>query len=272
MKDDALDQNPFVSSEESARSLGVVEANTGAEIDKVDWSLTNLSSLLEAGGPVALVLIILSMVILALTLLKCWHFYWIQLDARKFIALALNDWRNKHHAKAFETLKNSKSPIARVMESAMSLLIDNKLDGVTAREEVLRVASNHMDAVRSHLKSIEVIAALSPLLGLLGTVFGMIEAFKRLESAGTAVDPAILSGGIWEALITTAMGLSVAIPAVFVLNWFERRAARFQLAMEDAMTQVFIVHALNTQDSSKVQNKGSVEQQSVSDTSLRTVK
>ena len=67
----------------------------------------------------------------------------------------------------------------------------------------------------------------------------MIEAFQRLEEAGTAVDPAVLSGGIWEALLTTAAGLAVAIPAIIALNWLEQRIENFKLAMEDAMTRVF---------------------------------
>ncbi len=54
----------------------------------------------------------------------------------------------------------------------------------------------------------------------------MIEAFRQLEAAGNQVNPAILSGGIWEALLTTAVGLAVAIPAVVALNWLERRIER----------------------------------------------
>lgn len=70
-------------------------------------------------------------------------------------------------------------------------------------------------------------------------VLGMIEAFQRLEQAGSQVDPAILSGGIWVALLTTAAGLTVAIPAVMALNWLERVIERFGHRMEDAVTQVF---------------------------------
>jgi biopolymer transport protein ExbB len=56
------------------------------------------------------------------------------------------------------------------------------------------------------------------LLGLFGTVLGMVEAFRQLELAGSQVDPAVLSGGIWQALLTTAVGLAVAIPAVLAHN------------------------------------------------------
>ena len=60
-------------------------------------------------------------------------------------------------------------------------------------------------------------------MGLFGTVLGMITAFKDLQSAGNAVDPSILAGGIWVALLTTAVGLAVAMPVSVILTWFETR-------------------------------------------------
>jgi biopolymer transport protein ExbB len=89
---------------------------------------------------------------------------------------------------------------------------------------------------------LEVIAALSPLLGLFGTVLGMIKAFQKLELAGSNVDPSILSGGIWEALLTTAIGLAVAIPAVLLVNYFDRIIDRTRHQMEDAATQIFVAN------------------------------
>ena len=77
------------------------------------------------------------------------------------------------------------------------------------------------------------------MLGLFGTVLGMIKAFQRLEEAGSQVNPAILSGGIWEALLTTAAGLAVAIPAVAALNWLESKLDRLTHHMEDGLTRVF---------------------------------
>ena len=69
--------------------------------------------------------------------------------------------------------------------------------------EVSRVGSREIKELERYLRGLEVIANLSPLLGLLGTVLGMIKAFSKLESAGTKVDPTILAGGIWEALRRT---------------------------------------------------------------------
>ena len=83
------------------------------------------------------------------------------------------------------------------------------------------------------------IATTAPLLGLLGTVVGMIDAFQALQEAGSRADPAALAGGIWEALLTTAAGMAVAIPAGVALTWFESIAARLQGDMETAATRVF---------------------------------
>ncbi len=205
------------------------------------WSIEQLWAFVDAGGPVIMLLMVMSIVGGAVLLLKLWQFMQLQLGRRQFIDKAMKHWQIGQYREAMAVLNKSRNPIARVMESAMSLKT-LQADDHLAREEVTRVAMNQLGIVRSFLRVIEVIATLSPLLGLLGTVLGMIEAFQRLEAAGSAVDPAVLSGGIWEALLTTAAGLSVAIPAVIALAWLEQRIERFKLAMEDAMTQVFTSH------------------------------
>ena len=71
-----------------------------------------------------------------------------------------------------------------------------------------------------------------PMLGLLGTVVGMIQAFSTLAEAGGAADPAQLAAGIWTSLTTTATGIAIALLAYFVANWLEARIERERLAME----------------------------------------
>jgi biopolymer transport protein ExbB len=107
------------------------------------------------------------------------------------------------------------------------------------REEAWRYGSDILESLRALFRPLEVIATLAPLLGLFGTVLGMIEAFRQLQSAGNQVNPSILSGGIWEALLTTAVGLAVAIPVVAVLSWMERRVDRVAYELESIVTQVF---------------------------------
>lgn len=201
--------------------------------------LSQLQKMIDAGGPVMIVLLIMSVIALSIVLLKLWQFFRMGLGNYQAINAAIQQWRLEEPDAALVCLKSSRNPAARVVEVAMMLRKQPDIDDALAREEVMRVATIQLAATRVYMKLIELVATLSPLLGLLGTVLGMIKAFQRLEGAGTAVDPAVLSGGIWEALLTTAAGLIIAIPAVMILSWLERRIERFKLAMEDSVTQVF---------------------------------
>ena len=77
--------------------------------------------------------------------------------------------------------------------------------------EINSIVDSEFSKRQSLLPSLEIISQVSPLIGLLGTVIGMIDSFNELELGGSLVDPSILAGGIWTALLTTAMGLIVAI-------------------------------------------------------------
>ena len=93
----------------------------------------------------------------------------------------------------------------------------------------LKRSGNRNSSSKKYLKSqkflpsLEIIAQVSPLIGLLGTVIGMIDSFNELELGGSLVDPSILAGGIWTALLTTAMGLIVAIPALISHYFFDKK-------------------------------------------------
>ena len=87
---------------------------------------------------------------------------------------------------------------------------------------------------------IEQVAYLAPLLGLLGTVLGIIEVFQGLAAHADA-SAGTLAGGIWEALLTTAVGLCVAVPFAIVHAALENRIERFRARLEDALTRLFTV-------------------------------
>lgn len=201
--------------------------------------LDRLQALLELGGPVVMLLMAMSVVALTIILLKIWQFASLRLGNTRFVKPTIDALIAGDRSSALATLQATRNPIARVMEVAVRGRNDHRLSDSLLREEVARVGAGYLEPLRSHLRGLEVIGALSPLLGLLGTVMGMIEAFRQMAQAGSRVDPALLSGGIWEALLTTAVGLAVAIPVVAVLTWLERRIECFRHTMEDAVTQVF---------------------------------
>ena len=180
--------------------------------------------LFQAGGPVVAILAVMSVAALAIVIVKLWQFRAARLGDGRVAREALWLWRNGRHGEA----------LARALRGQRLGLPETKV-----REEVLRYGADVLEALRSWFRPLEVIASLAPLLGLFGTVLGMIEAFRQLEAAGNQVNPAILSGGIWEALLTTAVGLAVAIPVVALLNWLERRVDRLAHQMDSTVTCVF---------------------------------
>lgn len=105
-------------------------------------------------------------------------------------------------------------------------------------EEMISLAGfRELVRLNKHLHVLELIGRIAPLMGLLGTVLGMVEAFRQVASAKGAVDPSLLAGGIWEALITTVAGLCVAIPAMVLHHLYEDRVQGFAHLMKHYGTE-----------------------------------
>lgn len=238
-------------------STNVAEVTTAVE--NQGWSIDQVYSLIEAGGPVIIILAVMSVIALSVFLLKQSQFIANKFSRQDELIDALTSWKNNDISTSLQTLSQTRNPIARVLEVAISLRAQETEDDTLVREEVMRIAKRQLAKAKSHMRILEVIATLSPLLGLLGTVLGMITAFQKLQGAGAAVDPSILSGGIWEALLTTAAGLVVAIPTVLGLNWLEQKIENFKLAMEDCMTQVFTIRLTRTNDNQRIKQMSQVK-------------
>ena len=201
-------------------------------------ALERAQDTLSAGGPVAWLLVGLSVISLALILGKIWHLARARPAPCARLREALSQWRGGARDAALETIATGRSLPARAAHGAMADLAAG-VPEARAREEAWRVAGDALEGLRGWMRPLEVIASTAPLLGLFGTVLGMIAAFAQLEAAGSRVDPAILSGGIWEALLTTALGLAVAIPTLAAVNWIDRRIERSAQATESALSAIF---------------------------------
>ena len=193
---------------------------------------------LSKGGPIVAVLIALSVIAFAIIIVKIFQFYraGVYGGARtreKFVAPALEAVERGDMTTARKVLGGIGGPMARLMEAGIAARWDREVRDQDVEDEIARVGGNLLTSLQSYFRWLEVIANIAPLLGLLGTVIGMIGAFQALEQAGNKVDPSILSGGIWVALLTTAVGLTVAIPAVTALNLFESRLDSFRQEMRD---------------------------------------
>ncbi len=199
----------------------------------------SLTELLNTGGTVMYILAVLSVFALAIVLSKLWDFARAGIWRRRAVVRALDDWQARHDAQALERASAARDPVADVLRVALAGRTDESVSDAIVREEVARRGADWLESLRGGLRPLELIGTLAPLLGLLGTVIGMIDAFRELEAAGSQVDPSVLSGGIWVALLTTAAGLSVAIPAVAAHTWLERQLERLHHRMQDAATRVF---------------------------------
>ena len=202
------------------------------------FALNTGISLVDKGGPVMVVLLALSIIALTIILLKLYQFIKSRLRNTAFIDQTITLLHDDGTETALHSLTGNPHPIARVMDTTLRAGSDKSLSAEDRDTEISRVGSEEIRNLESYLRGLEVIANLSPLLGLLGTVIGMIKAFARLEAAGTKVDPSILAGGIWEALLTTAFGLSVAIPALAAFYLLEGEVENVRAQMKDSTTRV----------------------------------
>lgn len=204
---------------------------------RAEGTLARAIELLQTGGPVVAVLAGMSVRALTIIVLKLWQLQAARLGDRR-PRQALRLYKTGRTAEALKLLDGAGNPVSQALSRAIRGR-EHGLPESMVREEVVRYGAGALTTLRGWFRPLEVIGSLAPLLGLFGTVLGMIEAFRQLEAAGNQVDPAILSGGIWEALLTTAVGLAVAIPVVAILNWLERRVDRLAHEMDDVVTQVF---------------------------------
>ena len=199
---------------------------------------------LQQGGPAIWAIATLSVITGAIILWKIWRLVlmgaWAGHNTEKAVIL----WTKSDRDAAQALLSGRRSIRATVAAAAMQTCSEMRLTGEEQREEIERVARRRLADARSGLRALELIATIAPLLGLLGTVLGMIAAFQTLQEAGSQADPADLAGGIWEALLTTAAGMAVAIPASVALTWFESVVQRAQEDMEDAATRILNSHDL----------------------------
>lgn len=184
----------------------------------------NIAELFAKGGPVVWILAAYSSIGLAIVL------------ERNILFLRLRQLPGAWLSKLDRLLEQSDSP-ARVADlrgpeaRIIQAIVNADREGVKDLQGVgQRVRAQEIQRMEFGLRTLGILGNTAPLLGLLGTITGMIKAFMVIEQAGGKVDAQALAGGIWEAMITTGVGLAVAIPLLILLHFLEgvveRRAQR----------------------------------------------
>lgn len=192
------------------------------------------------------VLLVLSVVALAVIIERAAVYLWFGLRPGEWMEQQHRLLRENQVARVVENARQNRHPVARVVEAYLvNLPRPHKL----RMDAVKQTGSRVLEQVEARLRILAAIAHLSPLIGLLGTVVGMVVAFAQIQSLQGTVKPSDLAGGIWEALLTTVFGLVVAIPCMAAFHAFESHSDRISRRMQLAVTAV--EDALNVTESSQ---------------------
>ncbi len=204
-------------------------ANSGMLVsgEKVGLS-TRLQTWLRSGGPIMIPLLLLPVWALALVALKLAQYSRKHKSNKDLYDTVVGMLNKKEHEKAKTFAAKRKGVVAKVVTTCLEHSRWTRASAEKAVREILIEETPQLD---KHLATLAVIAGAAPLLGLLGTVTGMINLFEVITHYGTG-DPKILAGGISEALITTQTGLGVAIPILLIHNALRNKSLHIQSEME----------------------------------------
>jgi len=130
---------------------------------------------------------------------------------------------------AREEARNSDSSMGRILSQALEV---KDQDMETLEMVIVHATEEEVRGLSRYLQALATIANIAPLLGLLGTVLGMIKAFMVIQQMGGKVNAAVLAGGIWEALLTTALGLSVALPTMIAHSYLVAQVDQYEARLQ----------------------------------------
>ncbi|MCW8943656.1 MAG: MotA/TolQ/ExbB proton channel family protein [Sedimenticola sp.] len=185
--------------------------------------------LVKAGGILMLPIIACSIVAMAIIIERLWALRSQRVIPNNLVAQIWQLHSKGQLTNAHVVTVKEGSPLGRILAAG---LVNRQHSKIIMKEAIEEVGRQVVHELERYLNTLGTIASIAPLLGLLGTVIGMIKVFAAIMTAGVG-DPTVLAGGISEALITTAAGLSVAIPSLMFHRYFGGRVERLVVKMEE---------------------------------------
>jgi len=184
--------------------------------------------LIGKGGFFIWPLLLCSVIALAIVVERAVYFLKNEGPGKAFLLRIVPLLQKSRIHEVLSLCKGTKGPLARVCRTYLEAADMPKHE----RDEILfREGSQQIAVLERRLRGLSLVAEIAPLLGLLGTVTGMIRAFQRIQGLGGQINIEALAGGIWEALLTTAVGLTIAIPAMAAFHLFQSRIDHTQANM-----------------------------------------
>lgn len=198
----------------------------------------NLIEMFFKGGIVMWPILLSSIIAVAITIEKFLSIKKSKVNVGAFTIKIRGILKKKDIAGAINYCMEEKSPISNIIRRGLKKYKFGRKRVIEAIEAAGKIEISKME---KGLSTLATIAGAAPMLGFLGTVTGMISAFMRIQELQGSASPADLAGGIWEALITTAFGLFVGIPALALYNYFLSLVNKNVLDMERIATEILDV-------------------------------
>lgn len=195
-------------------------------------------SILLSGGPVMIPIALCALIATVIILERIAFYGSIKKGERDLLPRIRASIDKGHYDEAAAICDTVEGPVARLMKTGISY---REYSEASIKEAVMNQANREVPRLERYLSTLGTIANISTLLGLLGTVTGNIQAFGVLGDMGTMGNPAILAGAIAQALVTTAAGLVVSIPAIVFYNYFIAEVNRMVIQMESAVSDLVLL-------------------------------
>lgn len=192
-------------------------------------------SIVAKGGWLMVAIFICSLVAVAIIVERWITLHKAKINAHSFFMEIKGLILKGDITEAIERCRKTPGPVTSILRAGIERYDQTKEE---IKEAVESSGKMEVHNLERYLGVLATIAAVAPLLGFLGTVTGMIKAFMRIEALGGNVNASVLAGGIWEALVTTASGLTVGIPVLIFYNYFQGKVDRFVYEMEESSSKL----------------------------------
>lgn len=200
------------------------------------------------GGPLMFLIILCSVIAFAVMLERLWHLRRAKINTEDFMETIANILKRNKIMDAIDMCNATPGPIAHILKAG---IMKHDRARPEIREAIEDAGLHEVPRLEKNLSALATIAHITPLLGLLGTVTGMVKSFQVIEQKAISlvpVNPGDLAGGIWEALITTVAGLAVAIPTYVAYNFLVSKVGGFVLEMEKSATDLINILGLKREE------------------------
>ena len=188
-----------------------------------------MTGFMSKGGIIMIPILICSILALALFVERLIYFGKMKYQGKGIESTIISFLDQGQEEEALKTAKQSTSPMGRVLSAAMEV---KHTDRETLETVIIDAIEEEVRDLSANTQALATIGNIAPLLGLLGTVIGMIKAFMLIQEMGGKVNAAVLAGGIWEAMLTTAFGLAVALPTMMAHSYLVAGVDRYEARLQ----------------------------------------